>query len=63
MNGLPYRNWLTKKQVADYFSVSEKTIERWDATGRLHSLKEGRVRRYHPDYLEPGYILRSSFAV
>jgi len=37
---------LTREQAADYFQVSEDTLDRWAKAGKLRPFKEGATVRY-----------------
>ncbi len=49
---LPLQPPMTKKQAADYFQVSEWTIDRWRAEGRLKCFKCGGTVRFRREWLE-----------
>lgn len=48
---IPFRSrtagepWLSRKRLADYFGVSERTIQRWQADG-MPALVRGRTVRF-----------------
>lgn len=37
--------YLTRKQVAERFNVSERTVDRWIKDGKLHPTRLGRTIR------------------
>ena len=39
---------LTLRQVAEFLAVSDKTVRRLVAAGRLHCVRVGRVLRFQP---------------
>jgi excisionase family DNA binding protein len=43
--------WWPKKRLAEYFGVSERTIERWTAEG-MPCLRGPRTVRYRPSAVE-----------
>ncbi len=48
----PMQPPLTKKQVADFLQVSERTIDRWRAEGRLQCFKYRGTVRFRPEWVE-----------
>lgn len=52
--GFPQRGrepWWSKKRLAEYLDVSERTIERWTAEG-MPCLRSRRTVRYRPGEVE-----------
>jgi len=47
--------YFTKKTIAQFFGVSEKTIQRWTKAGMPH-LRQGRILRYRKEDVN-GWIL------
>lgn len=45
---------LTTKQLAEYLGVSERTIRRWCAEGRIKSIRIGRTVRFRLSDIAPG---------
>jgi excisionase family DNA binding protein len=43
---------ITKRQAAEFFGVSEKTVGRWIASGELHAHRLGRQWRIAPEEVE-----------
>ena len=43
---------LTSAEVAELFSVDERTLRRWRAEGRIKAIRIGRTVRFHPDDIE-----------
>lgn len=39
-------NFMTKVEVAELFSTTIRTVERWGAAGRLHPIRVGRSNLY-----------------
>jgi excisionase family DNA binding protein len=58
-SGGPAR-FLSIKEVAAFFRVSEKTVRRWIAAGQLVAHKLGRQWRISPDEIERFLATRSS---
>ena len=58
-SGGPAR-FLSIKEVAAFFRVSEKTVRRWIAAGQLVAHKLGRQWRIAPDEIERFLATRSS---
>ena len=60
------RGWVTKREIAERFGVSERTIERWQDPERtehpLPSIKQGRVRRYWVPEADRWFRRRSAAA-
>ena len=44
-NNNPMNQLMTRFVIANYFDVSERTIERWEALG-MPTVKIGKIRRY-----------------
>lgn len=44
--------WWPKKKLAEYFDVSERTVERWTAAGVPCLRGRGRTVRYRPSDVE-----------
>lgn len=45
-NDYSRENWLTTKEIAEYLSVSEKTVYRWISEGKMPAHKVGRQWRF-----------------
>jgi excisionase family DNA binding protein len=43
---------ISKRQAAEFFGVSEKTVSRWIASGELHAHRLGRQWRIAPEEVE-----------
>lgn len=52
MNDIDNRGFLTAKQVARRFQVSERTIRRWTDDGKLRCIKIGSGTRFTIRYRE-----------
>jgi excisionase family DNA binding protein len=50
------RTYLTLDEVAETFSVSRRTVERWVHDGVIESISIGRARRVHVDAIEPAML-------
>jgi excisionase family DNA binding protein len=48
----PIQPPMTKKQVADFFQVSERTIDRWRAEGRLPYFKYRGTVRFRSEWVD-----------
>jgi excisionase family DNA binding protein len=57
----PAARLLSIKEAAEFFSVSEKTVRRWIATGQLAAHRLGRQWRITPDEIERFLATRSSW--
>jgi excisionase family DNA binding protein len=53
--------FLSIKETAEFFSVSEKTVRRWIDTGQLAAHRLGRQWRITPDEIERFLATRSSW--
>lgn len=53
--------WATKKELASFYQVSTKTIERWKSRGLLNYIQQGNVLRFPPECFDSGYMLRRDF--
>lgn len=51
-DGLPPKRWLTVKQLADRWQVSERTIHRMIKNKQISVKRIGRAIRIHPDVAE-----------
>jgi excisionase family DNA binding protein len=43
---------MTKKQVADLFGVSERTLDRWRDAGTIDAIKVGGIVRFREEAVE-----------
>lgn len=46
---LPKKAWLRPDELAEYLSVTRKTIYQWISSGQLEAVKIGGVVRIHRD--------------
>jgi excisionase family DNA binding protein len=48
LRNLPDKTWFRPDEVARYFNVSRRTVERWHDTGRLQGVRFApKVLRFH----------------
>ena len=48
----PVQRLMTSAEVAELFSVDERTLRRWRAEKRIKAIRIGRTVRFHPDDIE-----------
>lgn len=51
-NQMRYSPWMTVEQLADYLSVSPKTIRNWVSQKYIPHAKRGRIVRFHRDRID-----------
>jgi excisionase family DNA binding protein len=50
---------LTKKQVAQLFNISERTLDRWRKRGEINSIKLGSVVRFNRQAVQAALLKMS----
>ena len=50
---------MTKKQVADLFGISERTVDRWRHEGAITAIKVGSIVRFREEVVEAAILKMS----
>jgi excisionase family DNA binding protein len=50
---------MTKKQVADLFGISERTLDRWRHDGIIDAIKVGSIVRFREEVVEAAILIMS----